>query len=140
VGIEVIANGDVTDSSSALECLEATGATGLMIGRGAIGRPSIFHEIKRDLGWAETPPPWGAGDDKFARHWCWNRYMEISRELYSDRPNKNLKRHAVSFTKGLPGASAMRVELHSEGNQNKLGEMVSEYLWSLVADSHTLTQ
>ena len=48
VGIEVIANGDVTDSSSALACLEATGATGLMIGRGAIGRPSIFHEIKRD--------------------------------------------------------------------------------------------
>ena len=54
VGIPVIANGDVTDSSSASECLEATTAHGLMIGRGAIGRPSIFYEIKRDLGWPFT--------------------------------------------------------------------------------------
>ena len=30
-------------------------------------------------------------------------------ELYDGRPNKNLKRHAVSSTKGLPGASSMRV-------------------------------
>ena len=135
VGIEVIANGDVTDSSSALKCLEATGATGLMIGRGAIGRPSIFHEIKRDLGWSTSPPPWGVEDEKVARHWCWRRYLALSEELYHGRLNKNLKRHAVSFTKGLPGASAMRVELHSEGDQRKMGEMVSEDLMDIASDS-----
>ena len=45
--------------------------------------------------------------------------------------NKNLKRHAVSFTKGLPGASAMRVALHQEGDQRALGRMVTEYLEEL---------
>ena len=133
VRIPVIANGDVTDSSSASECLDSTGATGLMIGRGAIGRPTIFHEIKRDLGWTSDPPPWGDGDDAVARHWCWNRYLELCSDVYLDSPNKNLKRHAVSFTKGLPGASSMRVELHREGDQRELGRMVSDYLEELAS-------
>ena len=132
VGIPVIANGDVTDSLTASKCLEHTGAAGLMIGRGAIGRPSIFYEIKRDLGWTNDDPPWGDGDHAIARLWCWNRYLELSEDLYSDRPNKNLKRHAVSFTKGLPGASSMRVSLHRETDQRKLGRMVSEYLGDLA--------
>ena len=133
VSIPVIANGDVIDSSTASECLEATGASGLMIGRGAIGRPTIFYEIKRDLGWITGPPPWGEGGDAIARAWCWNRYLELCEDIYADSRNKNLKRHAVSFTKGLPGASAMRVDLHGEGNQRKLGRMVSEYLEGLAS-------
>ena len=132
VGIQVIANGDVTDSSSASDCLAATTAHGLMIGRGAIGRPSIFYEIKRDLGWTDEEPPWGAVDEAVARFWCWNRYIELCEDIYSESRNKNLKRHAVSFTKGLQGASAMRVELHRQTDQKELGQMVSEYLLDLV--------
>ena len=139
LSIPVIANGDVTSASSAKDCLEKTGADGLMIGRGAIGRPTIFHDIKRDLGWLEEAPPWGDGDDTVARLWCWNRYLELSRELYDGRPNKNLKRHAVSFTKGLPGASAMRVELHSEHDQIKLGDRVAKYLQELAHECSIAT-
>ncbi len=133
VDIPVIANGDVVDSPSASECLASTGASGLMIGRGAIGRPSIFYEIKRELGWTEELPPWGEHGDATARYWCWNRYLELCGDIYSDNPNKNLKRHAVSFTKGLPGASSMRVELHREGDQRRLGMMVSDYLGDLIS-------
>ena len=133
VEIPVIANGDVVDANTAAACLEQTGAAGLMIGRGAIGRPTLFHEIKRVLGWAEEKPPWGVDDPAVARHWCWERYVELSSELYREHGNKNLKRHAVSFTKGLPGASAMRVELHSIHDQQKLGQRVSDYLENLAS-------
>ncbi|MCH2268639.1 MAG: hypothetical protein DSY41_00590 [Candidatus Poseidoniales archaeon] len=132
VDIPVIANGDVVDAATASACLEATGAAGLMIGRGAIGRPTIFHDIKRDLGWSDQAPTWGDGDPAVARLWCWKRYLELSGELYTVQENKNLKRHAVSFTKGLPGASAMRVELHSIGDQAELGRRVTEYLEELA--------
>ena len=132
VDIPVIANGDVVDANTAAACLEQTGAAGLMIGRGAIGRPTLFHEIKRDLGWSEDKPPWGVDDPAVARHWCWERYVELSSELYREHGNKNLKRHAVSFTKGLPGASAMRVELHSIHDQQELGQRVSDYLENLA--------
>ena len=133
VDIPVIANGDVVDANTAAACLEQTGAAGLMIGRGAIGRPTLFHGIKRDLGWSDDKPPWGIDDPAVARHWCWERYVELSSELYREHGNKNLKRHAVSFTKGLPGASAMRVELHSIQDQQKLGQRVSDYLENLAS-------
>ena len=132
VDIPVIANGDVVDANTAAACLEQTGAAGLMIGRGAIGRPTLFHGIKRDLGWSDDKPPGGIDDPAVARHWCWERYVELSSELYREHGNKNLKRHAVSFTKGLPGASAMRVELHSIHDQQKLGQRVSDYLEDLA--------
>ena len=114
VDIPVIANGDVIDTYSAKACLQATGASGLMIGRGAIGRPTVFHEIKEGMGWSVGNPPWGEGSPSKARRWCWDRYLELSEEVFDESGGKNLKRHAVSFTKGLPGASAMRVRQHSK--------------------------
>jgi len=49
VGIPVIANGDITTLEKSLEVLRLTDADGLMIGRGAQGRPWIFRELKQLL-------------------------------------------------------------------------------------------
>ena len=45
VSIPVIANGDIDAADKALEVLKATGADGVMIGRGALGNPWIFSQI-----------------------------------------------------------------------------------------------
>jgi tRNA-dihydrouridine synthase B len=45
VSIPVIANGDLTTPEKSLEVLHLTNADGLMIGRGAQGRPWIFREL-----------------------------------------------------------------------------------------------
>ncbi len=45
LSIPVIANGDITDYEKAKQVLEYTNANGVMIGRGAIGKPWIFHQI-----------------------------------------------------------------------------------------------
>jgi len=45
VGIPVIANGDITTPEKSLEVLRLTNADGLMIGRGAQGRPWIFADL-----------------------------------------------------------------------------------------------
>ena len=58
VSIPVIANGDIVDGKSALEALAATGCDGLAIGRGALGNPWVFAEIKAALsGQSYTAPP-----------------------------------------------------------------------------------
>ncbi len=49
VKIPVIANGDITTLEKSLEVLRVTNADGLMIGRGAQGRPWIFRELGRLL-------------------------------------------------------------------------------------------
>ena len=46
VSLPVIANGDITTIEKSLEVLRLTNADGLMIGRGAQGRPWIFRELR----------------------------------------------------------------------------------------------
>jgi len=49
VSIPVIANGDIASVDDARECLEQSGADGVMVGRAAIGRPWIIPEINAGL-------------------------------------------------------------------------------------------
>jgi len=54
VRIPVIANGDISTPEEARRVLARTGADGLMIGRGAHGRPWIFRELAHFLATGET--------------------------------------------------------------------------------------
>ena len=57
VSVPVIANGDITDGPSALEALRATGCDGLAVGRGALGNPWVFAEIRAALENVPYAPP-----------------------------------------------------------------------------------
>ncbi len=57
LSVPVFANGDITDKHSALEMLRFTGADGIMIGRGAVGNPFIFDEIKAAVDGRVYIPP-----------------------------------------------------------------------------------
>ena len=54
--IPIIGNGDVTTPQRARECFDRYGVDAVMIGRGAIGRPWIFEEIKHFLATGDTLP------------------------------------------------------------------------------------
>ena len=49
ISIPVIANGDIKDYKKAKEVLEYTKADGVMIGRGAIGKPWVFYQLKHQI-------------------------------------------------------------------------------------------
>ncbi|NHX27897.1 tRNA dihydrouridine synthase DusB, partial [Escherichia coli] len=55
VDIPVVANGDITDSAAAAQALRASGADGVMVGRGAQGRPWLLAQIAHDLFGADAP-------------------------------------------------------------------------------------
>ncbi|MEO9820799.1 MAG: tRNA dihydrouridine synthase DusB [Paracoccaceae bacterium] len=55
VDIPVIANGDIIDAKTARSALDQSGADGVMIGRGAQGRPWILAQIAHEL--FSTPAP-----------------------------------------------------------------------------------
>jgi len=55
VSIPVIANGDITDTAAARRALAQSGADGVMIGRGAQGRPWLLAEVAHAL--HDTPAP-----------------------------------------------------------------------------------
>lgn len=54
--LTVIANGDIDSTDKALSVLEQTQCDGIMIGRGTIGNPWLFSEIKQTIGGNSTTP------------------------------------------------------------------------------------
>ena len=139
VDVPVVANGDVVDASSAAACLTHTGASGLMIGRGAIGRPTVFSDIKVGLGWMEEDDlPWVAQHDDWpglsdigrafvSRKWCWDRYIDLS-EATVGIQGKWMQRHAIAFTKGLPGAKKVRTLMHEQDTAKAMADAISGFL------------
>ena len=139
VEVPVVANGDVVDARSAAACLEQTGASGLMIGRGAIGRPSVFADIKVGLGWMSLEDlPWVQENEHWftmneqeqafaSRRWCWDRYIHHSLATVGLQ-GKWMQRHAIAFTKGLPGAKRVRTLMHEQETNEAMAEAISTFL------------
>jgi tRNA-dihydrouridine synthase B len=73
VHIPVIANGDITSTSAARTALAHSGADGVMIGRGAQGKPWLLAQVAHDL--YGTPQPHIPQDGAFA---------DMVREHYED--------------------------------------------------------
>ena len=71
VSIPVIANGDIVDAASARTALERSGADGVMVGRGAQGRPWLLAQIAASLFGAQAPlvPQGRALTDMVAGHY-----------------------------------------------------------------------
>jgi len=104
VKIPVIGNGDVVDVPSALR-LASFGVAGLAIGRGALGRPWIFSQIRAALQ-GEPIPEDPAPRERAAL------LRELARgvaQIYGEeRGMKIMRRLAADFLKGTPGAPALR--------------------------------
>ncbi|UWQ51594.1 tRNA dihydrouridine synthase DusB [Leisingera caerulea] len=61
VTVPVLANGDIVDTATARQALELSGADGVMIGRGAEGKPWLLAEVSHHL-WGTPAPEIPAGD------------------------------------------------------------------------------
>ena len=57
VSIPVVVNGDIVDLASAREALAQSGADGVMVGRGAYGRPWVARVIEAGLAGDDQPEP-----------------------------------------------------------------------------------
>jgi len=108
--IPIIGNGDVTTPEIAKECFDKYGVDAIMIGRGAIGHPWIFKEVKYYLETGEHVPPMTFHD-----------MMDILRQQVNDsiawlderRGILHIRRQIAKTTlfKGLPNFKEMRVAM-----------------------------
>lgn len=108
--IPIIGNGDVTSAVRAKECFDRYGVDAIMIGRGSIGRPWIFREVKHYL---ET------GEELPAEPFEW--YLDVLREevlnsvarLDERRGIIHIRRHlaATPLFKGIPNFRETRIAM-----------------------------
>ncbi len=102
VSIPVIANGDIDSYEKAKWVLEHTGTDGVMIGRGAVGAPWIFHQLK--TGKSEI--------DMALRHEIILEHFDKIVEFYGERGVAIFRKHTHTYSKGYRGASALRDDVN----------------------------
>ena len=124
IRIPVIANGDITSPEKAAEVLEHTGADGVMIGRGAQGRPWLFGQIDHYLRTGELPPEPTPAE----KHTIVIEHLDALYAFYGEHIGIRMARkHIGWYTKGLHGGAAFRQAMNRLETVTEQREMTDEF-------------
>lgn len=122
----IIGNGDINGPDKAAELLKQTGVDGLMIGRGAIGRPWIFNEIKHYLKTGELlPPPTVA---EIVHHM--QEQLRITADWKGNQLSAILmmRRHFARYFPGVPNFRTHRIKMLQATQVDELDKIMNEII------------
>lgn len=127
--IPLIGNGDVTGPETAASRFAEYGVDGIMIGRGAIGAPWVFHDVKQYLEEGSYTPL-----DPGAKLALLRRQIKESVERIDEyRGILHIRRHlaATPLFKGLPNFRETRIRMLRADTLSELDGILDE-----IADRH----
>ena len=117
VNVPIIANGDITSYEKALHVKEITGCNSLMIGRGAVGNPWIFHQIKH-------------GNVAIEKE----KILEVVLEhfdamiaCYAEKATAIFRKHLHTYSKGFREASEFRNRINRIDDETQMRETIREF-------------
>lgn len=124
--IPVIGNGDIQSGEDVRRMQEHTGCAAIMIGRGSFGNPWIFRDGRARLQGLPLPPPPGAEE----RFQVALRHARLALRLQGDTRKTvvEFRKHLGWYTRGLPGASALRERLFQVESMAEAEAIFAEYL------------
>jgi len=123
VNIPVLGNGDVVDADSAMRMFDETGCDFIMIGRGALGNPWIFRELKAAWNDEEIPakPTREEKKEMMKRHFC--DMIALKGEYVAVR---EMRKHVGWYLKGMPGSAAFRGKVNQINDVQELLNAIGE--------------
>ena len=124
VSVPVIVNGDICSIEDSREALRQSGADGVMIGRGAYGRPWLLGQVMADLGGGGVKPEPSLDEQLDV---MLEQYEEML-ALYGTHTGVNLARkHLAWYTKGLPGSAELRNRVNSQDDPATVVRMLRDF-------------
>ncbi len=117
VSIPVIANGDITSLKIAEHVRSYTNCDGIMIGRGAVGNPWIFYQLKYQLKSVQK--------EKIREIVL--RHYDLMFEFYGDKGVSIFRKHLHTYSKGFPAASEFRDKINRIDDYRQLRELISHF-------------
>ncbi len=124
VTIPVVANGDVVSIDDVRACLDQSGADGVMIGRGAYGRPWFLRQVASYLKTGKVPP-----EPTLAEQRCvlLEHYEAMLSHYGVDLGVKIGRKHIAWYSKGLPGSADFRAAINAAATPGAVRALIDTF-------------
>ncbi|SDD67751.1 tRNA dihydrouridine synthase DusB [Nocardioides lianchengensis] len=108
VDIPVLGNGDIWEAADALRMVEQTGAAGVVVGRGCLGRPWLFRDLAAAFAGEQvaTLPTLGEVTAMMRRH-----AELLCQHMGEERGCKEFRKHVSWYLKGFAAGGEIRRSL-----------------------------
>ena len=100
VHVPVIGNGDIFTADDAARHLEESGVDGLLIGRGALGNPWLFRQVKQRLSGENVTEPVAVNE---------------------------MRKHVGWYVSGMRGAAQLRASINLVEDPNEAKDMIRAF-------------
>ena len=123
VHVSVIGNGDIFTADDAARHLEESGVDGLLIGRGALGNPWLFRQVKQRLsGENVTEPTVQERVETALRHYDMLLQWKPERVAVNE-----MRKHVGWYVSGMRGAAQLRASINLVEDPNEAKDMLRAF-------------
>lgn len=123
VHVPVIGNGDIFTTDDAARHLEESGVDGLLIGRGALGNPWLFRQVKQRLSGEEvTAPTVQERVETALRHYDMLLQWKPERVAVNE-----MRKHVGWYVSGMRGAAQLRASINLVEDPNEAKDMLRAF-------------